>query len=201
MAMAYDPDDFFDLEVERQRIAARPAESAAPPLLYVYDIDVDDDPWVYANRIRVVLAAVIDLAAAESFDGDHLPVDGFPSWFVEVGSSENGSSAAEFALRGRQRYMADQQDDSWELQDWLQRFDPEAEIRSWRWWDITQVGDQRVRLWVDNGGEEFIASQELRWLAFVCGAHIVHEPTLAESAIWAAEPTTGLPRDDGDSIG
>jgi hypothetical protein len=193
--MVYDPDDFFSLDVERQRILSRPPESSAPPWLFVYDVDVDNDPWIYANRFRGILADVIDLAATQPFDGDYLPVDRFPAWFVEVGSQDrtSGSGEAEFAFRGRRRYMADQQDDSWDLQDWLHRFDPDAEIRSWRWWDITQISEQRVRLWVDNGGEEFIASQDLRWLAFVCGAAIVHEPFLEQPLVWAKEPTTGLP--------
>jgi hypothetical protein len=197
----YDPDDFFDLTAEKRRLIARPADSAAPPWLYVYDIDVADEPWPYAQRMRSVLAAALDLAATQDFGDDPLPANALPRWFVDVtsgdpatsGDSAAGQTAPDFAARGSRRYMADQDDEPWELQDWLHRFDPEAEVRAWRWWDITHVSGRRVRLWVDNGGEEFIASQDLRWLAYVSGAHIVHEPTLERPAVWAAEPSTGLP--------
>jgi hypothetical protein len=193
--MTYDPDDFFDPEAELRRLAARPAESDAPPWLYVYEVDVEDDPWAYAHRMRTVLAAAIGIAAAESFDGDSVPVSGLPEWFVEVTSRQRApaATAADFAFRGARRYAADQDAPGWDLQDWLYRFDPDSEDRAWRWWDITHAGGDRVRLWVDNGGEEFIASRDLRWLAFVCGAHIVHEPTLERPPAWAAEPSTGLP--------
>jgi hypothetical protein len=74
--------------------------------------------------------------------------------------------------------------EGWELQEWLFQFDPDSEFRGWAWWDLTQTGVGRVRIWVDTWGESFFACNELRRLAYTAGADEVSGPILVRASDW-----------------
>ncbi|MFV0127300.1 hypothetical protein ACLGI4_06240 [Streptomyces sp. HMX112] len=175
------------VEQERSRVSGRPEIDPRVPLLAFVELDVEGTPEEYAGRLRGVLAAVYDLAAREDFDEEELPVDTVPAWFAGV--CRGGGAAEPSAARGRERYTERTGDGPWELQDWLSRFDPELEARGWAFWDLTRSpgGAGRLRLWVDTWGEPFFSWEELRWLAYTCGARSVADPVLAKPEVWAGE--------------
>ncbi|MFJ7266493.1 hypothetical protein ACIQV3_07450 [Streptomyces sp. NPDC099050] len=176
-----------DLEIERSRVARRPESDSAPPVLAFFELTVDGDPARYADRLRGVLDAVLEIAVSESFDDDDLPVDTIPGWFS--GACRGGGSPEPFAVEGRDRYTERTGSAPWDLQNWLSRFDPELEIRGWAWWDMTcsPAGDGVLRLWADTWGEPFFAWEDLRWLAYAAGARSVADPVLVKPEVWAGE--------------
>jgi hypothetical protein len=180
-----------DLERERAGLFARPPAVAENLPLGFLDVDIAAavDLGDYAGRIRGVLDAVLSLALSGSFEGESLPTDDIPTWFVQV-SSWRGEGALDFAVAGRERYAQLRGTDGpWHVQDWLHRFDPDFDIRGWAWWDLTRVGESRLRIWVDCWGETHFPHLELLWLAYTCGARTISHPGLAKSSVWAGETT------------
>ncbi|MFF0478333.1 hypothetical protein [Streptomyces sp. NPDC004284] len=181
------------VEQERSRVSGRPEIDPAVPLLACVELEPEtgeaDGPGAYASRLREVLAAVYGLAAEEDFDEEQLPLDGIPAWFIGV--CRGGGPTEPFAAEGRERYTERTGGAPWEIQDWLSRFDPELEARGWAFWDLTRApGDQgRLRLWLDTWGEPFFSWEELRWLAYVCGARTVSDPITLKPQAWAEEPS------------
>ncbi|MFI1303580.1 hypothetical protein [Streptomyces sioyaensis] len=175
-----------DLRQERRRVDARPPVDGVPPVLAVFDAVLSVDPQEYIRRVRGVMSAALDLAVTESFDDEDLPTEGIPQWFSEV-SGAGGVNAADFARRGKERYHEVFGEKSWDLQWWLFEFDPDNEFRGWAWWDITQVGDRKIRVWTDSWGESFFACNELRWLLHTAGAEEVSGPSLADGSEWVQE--------------
>lgn len=178
------------VEQERSRVSERPEIDPDVPLLSYVEVAVAGSPEAYARRLREVLAAVYDLAVREDLDEEVVPVDTLPAWFVGVCRGGGGTEPTEeFAADGLAGYTERTGSGPWEIQDWLSRFHPELEARGWAFWDLTHPkdGGDRLRLWVDTWGESFFAWEELRFLAYVCGARSVTDPALAEPGAWAEE--------------
>ncbi|MGW8488049.1 hypothetical protein [Streptomyces sp. NPDC055886] len=179
-----------DLGIERSRVAGRPENESAPPVLAYFELAVDGDPDRYAARLRAVLDAVLEIAATESFE-DELPVDTIPAWFRGICRGGFPEAPAEpFAVAGRDRY-AERTGGAkpWDLQNWLDRFDPDLEVRGWAWWDLTASPEEgaELRLWTDTWGEPFFAWEDLRWLLYAAGARTVADPVLVKPEVWADE--------------
>lgn len=177
-----------DIEQERIRLSHRPDADGAPPVLCAFDVRTSGPVSEFDTRLRSVLAPALDLATSQPFEGEDLPVDAIPDWFVAVGRGASGP-APDFARRGAEHYAAAIGQRTWDLQEWLYQFDPESEFRGWAWWDLTQAGEHGARIWVDSWGESFFACDELRWLAYVCGGEEVVGPALVKSTEWIAAAT------------
>lgn len=156
-------------------------------MLSVFEVvlAVDDSP-AYVRRTRAVLSAALDLAIAGAFDEGELPTGDIPAWFMAASGSTE-AALTEFSRRGRDRYHAAVSEKSWDVQWWLFEFDPDNEFRGWSWWDATQAGARRVRIWADSWGESFFACDELRWLLYTAGAEEVAGPFLADTSEWERE--------------
>jgi hypothetical protein len=135
----------------------------------------------YAARIRAVLSAAIRSANEITVGSEFLPESPVPDWFAEVTRGAVFIGRDETASRGAHHYIS-RGEEPWELQDWLFCFDPQ--LRGWAWWDVTPLSDDSVLLWVDSSGEPVFPCEELRWLAYVCGATAVEGPTLRHFSEW-----------------
>lgn len=178
------------LEKELARLRCRPRAEAATPVLGEFTVDVAGEPAPYVDRVRAVLSAAVALGATSEFEGQDLPVESIPGWFVAV-SSGQGGSPPEFSRNGRDLYVSYTGWVPWDIQDWLYRFAPEEESRGWEWWDATLVGLSRVRVWVDCWGESFFGCEELRWLLCTAGAVHVDGPAVRDVEDWVAETKDG----------
>ncbi|MDH6128124.1 hypothetical protein [Kitasatospora sp. GP82] len=175
---------------ERDRIGTRPQEDAAPPGLSCFVATVEGSAQEYASRLRAVLGAALDGAVARSGIGREITPRQVPEWFAAICDGQDGERVApDFARRGSERYTAAGHGSSWDLPDWLDRFDPDDPFRTWSWWDLTQAGDHTLSLWVDAGGEDFFACDELRWAAYTSGAVSVVGPRLLKLDGWLSEPS------------
>ncbi|NEV88110.1 hypothetical protein GUR47_15730 [Streptomyces tendae] len=174
-----------DIEQERLRLSRRPSLQETPPVVGVFDVRTSCPVAEFGTRVRSVLDPALRLAVSHPFEGEDLPVDAIPHWFVAVARG-SADPAPDFAVHGAERYTAAIGRGAWDLQEWLYQFDPESEFRGWAWWGLTQSGDREVRLWVDTWGESFFACDELRWLAYVAGAVKVDGPSLERSDAWVA---------------
>jgi hypothetical protein len=174
-----------DIEQELHRLSERPSLAAAPPVLCAFDVRAKGGVEEYEARMKSVLRPALELALSEPFDGDDLPVSSIPEWFAAV-SGATSLPVPDYARSGAQRYTSEISGGAWKLQEWLYQFDPDSEFRGWAWWDLTSLGDGRVRIWVDTWGESFFACDELRWLAFTSGADEISGPTLARTNEWAS---------------
>ncbi|MEV8597119.1 hypothetical protein [Streptomyces sp. NPDC052012] len=172
-----------DIEQERLRLSRRPAPGDAPPVLCVFDVKTSGPVAEFDTRVRSVLAPALQLAVSQPFDGEDLPLDAIPDWFVAA-SQPGRASFPDFPQRGVERYEAVIGGGRWDVQEWLYQFDPDSEFRGWAWWDLTCSGDHEARIWVDTWGESFFACDELRWLAYVSGGEEVSGPTLARATDW-----------------
>jgi hypothetical protein len=177
-----------DIEQESLRLSHIPEAESAPPVLCAFDVRTSGPVSEFGTRLRSVLAPALRLAVSQSFDGEDLPVDDIPDWFVAAGRGATGP-VPDFARRGTERYAAAIGRGTWDLQEWLYQFDPESEFRGWAWWDLTQAGEREARIWVDSWGESFFACDELRWLAYVSGGEEVSGPTLMRSTDWVTAMT------------
>ncbi|MEU9187963.1 hypothetical protein AB0D14_26165 [Streptomyces sp. NPDC048484] len=175
------------VERELGRVSSRPEIDLGTPILTYVELTPSGDPEAYSGRLRDVLAAVFDLAVRPGFDEDEVPVDTIPEWFVRA--CEDGAAVDSFVAEGQARHRELNSVGPWRIQDWLSRFDPELENRGWAFWDLTRSPDdsRRLRLWLDTWGEPFFAWEELRWLAYTCGAASVANPMVVKSEQWARE--------------
>ncbi|MDQ0714050.1 hypothetical protein QFZ55_003502 [Streptomyces luteogriseus] len=178
-----------DIEQERDRLSHPPAPEDVPPVLCAFDVRTSCPITDVRLRIRSVLEPALHLAVSHPFEGEDLPVDALPDWFVAA-SGGGSEPVPEFVARGRERYAAAVGQGPWDVQEWLYQFDPESEFRGWSWWDLTRSGGREGRLWVDTWGESFFACDELRWLAYVSGAEEVSGPVLVRSSDWTAAVTS-----------
>lgn len=139
-------------------------------------------PDEYIVRIRTVLSSAVRAANEIDSDVESLPEDLIPDWFAEVtrGSVVVGHDTS--ASLGVQEYVSRRGEAPWDLQDWLFCYDPQ--LRSWAWWDATQLPDESVLLWVDSSGEPVFPCEEFRWLTYVCGAKSVEGPVLRSVSEW-----------------
>jgi hypothetical protein len=152
-----------------------------PPLLSRFLVTPILSASEYNSRIREVLAAVIETVKEFDALSDQVPVGLIPDWFVGVTCGLNfKSSGPEF--KGARYYVSCRHEEPWELQEWLFCFDPQ--MRGWRWWDLTWLPDGSIQLWVDSSGEPVFPCEELRWLAYVCGAKNVDGPILIPISAW-----------------
>jgi hypothetical protein len=172
---------------ERARVSSRPEIDANTPVIAYVELTPVSDPKAYSERLRAVFAAVFDLAMQPGFDEDEVPVGTIPEWFVRA--CEDGVAVDSFVAEGQARHGELNGVGPWRIQDWLSRFHPELENRGWAFWDLTRSPDdsRRLRLWLDTWGEPFFAWEELRWLAYTCGADFVANPMVVKSEQWARE--------------
>ncbi|MFJ5290646.1 hypothetical protein [Streptomyces sp. NPDC088348] len=177
-----------DIQHELARLSRRPSPEDAPPVLCAFDVRTSTPVPDFEARMRSILAPALQLAVVHPYDGSDLPVDTLPDWFV---AAARGSSASvpEFVSHGAERYAAALDQGPWDLQEWLYQFDPESESRGWAWWDVTQSGENKVRIWVDTWGESFFACNELRWGAYISGGAEVAGPILVRTSEWVAAVT------------
>ncbi|TYR66260.1 hypothetical protein [Streptomyces parvus] len=171
---------------EGRPVRQRPGADAAPPVLFLFVIDVSGDAAAYVERLRSVLAPAVRLGRTADFEQESLPVDEVPGWFAEVcagpGSGGGGGGEGEewapwFARAGREAYAEHTGGGGpWDLQNWLYRFDPDEDSRGWEWWDATVAGPSRVHVRVDSWGESFFGCQDLLWAVFTAGAVRVEGP-------------------------
>lgn len=168
---------------ELERIDFSPAKGTeGPPVFATFLVTTNVDAVDYVTRFRAVLSAAIRTANQADFDSETIPETLIPDWFAEVtrGSVVVGRDHAAFS--GRQKYVSHRGEDPWELQDWLFCFDPQ--LRGWAWWDVTQLSNGAVLVWVDSSGEPAFPCEELRWLAYVCGAKNVEGPLVKRLSEW-----------------
>lgn len=177
-----------DIEQERLRLSRRPAPDDAPPVLCVFDVRTSGAVAEFDTRVRSVLTPALQLAVSQSFEGEDLPLDAIPDWFVAA-SRPGAISVPDFTQSGVELYEAAIGGGPWDVQEWLYQFDPESEFRGWAWWDLTHSSDREARIWVDTWGESFFACDELRWLAYVSGGAEVSGPTLVRAPDWIAATT------------
>jgi hypothetical protein len=173
---------------ELDRVRQRPAAESAPPVLAAFTVDVAEaSPEGYAQRVRHVLSAALQLACTAEFDDEDLPTDRFPDWFTRV-FGQGEEPGQEFARVGHAAFLAKSgKEKPWRLQNWLYRFDPDEESRGWEFWDVVAVGPSQVRVWVDSWGESFFGSLDLLWLLYTAGAAHVEGPEILRASTWASE--------------
>ncbi|MFJ7044837.1 hypothetical protein ACIQVC_15690 [Streptomyces sp. NPDC101112] len=150
-----------DISRELERASQRPPRNEAPPVLSTFDVTTFDSADEYVAGLRSTLCAALKLAISESFDGEDLPTQGIPQWFIAA-SGDSPATPPDFAARGLELYLAQVKGGigrGWQLQEWL----------------------YHVRIWVDSWGESFFACDELRWLAYTAGGQDVSGPVLPNS--------------------
>ncbi|MFF1615238.1 hypothetical protein ACFVYA_46515 [Amycolatopsis sp. NPDC058278] len=153
-----------------------------PPVLATFLVDTSLSSAEYVSRIRAVLSAAIRSADEISTGSEFLPEGNVPDWFAEVTRGSVSVGRDDPATQGVRQYASRGGEEPFELQEWLFCFDPE--LRAWSWWDATQISDESVMLWVDSSGEPVFPCEELRWLAYVCGATAVEGPVLRAFSEW-----------------
>ncbi|MET8948773.1 hypothetical protein ABZX30_35970 [Streptomyces sp. NPDC004542] len=169
--------DIQDSERELLRLSRRPVPEGVPPVLSAFDVRTNRPVVEFGTRMRAVLDAALRLALSQIFDGEDLPVDLVPDWFVAASRGGRG---------GREG--------GWELQSCLYQFDPENEFRGWVWWDLAETGDGVARVWVDSWGEVFFGCDDFRWLAHVCGGEEATGPSLVSADNVGVSPGPDWPR-------
>jgi hypothetical protein len=155
-----------------------------PPGLACLEVEPSIPADVYADRIRSVLTAALEILLADRLR-DRVAQESLPAWF-RAGDATSDA--------GRRNYEAHVGEPGWRLDDWLSRFDPDLDVRGWEWWDMTQPpGRDSVRVWVDPRGEVFFAHLDLLWLCYSAGAVSVSRPELVETPVWLGEPSVESP--------
>ena len=165
-------------------------------MLSAFTVDVDvRGPGAmdaYASRLRSGIEAGVTLAAIDSFDTDELSESTVPEWLAEISSSSpNPSILPAEVVDGRRRYVSAQEEEAWELQDWLWCFEPGK--RQWEWWDVTAAGGTHLLIWLDSKGESAYPCEDVRWLAYVAGAWSVSGPIILPRIVWEVQTSLGLP--------
>ncbi|GHJ29712.1 hypothetical protein TPA0910_41450 [Streptomyces hygroscopicus subsp. sporocinereus] len=168
---------------ELGRIDFPPVEGAeGPPVLATFLVATSVDAVDYVARFRAALSAAIRTANQADFDSETISETLIPEWFAEVTRGSVVVGRDQVASSGSQQYVSRRGEEPWELQDWLFCFDPQ--LRGWAWWDVTQLSNDAVLLWVDASGEPVFPCEEFRWLAYVCGAKNVEGPFVGSLSEW-----------------
>ncbi|WP_245694520.1 hypothetical protein [Streptomyces abyssalis] len=157
-------------------------------MLSVFTVELQEGLLHFKDGLTSVLEVALRLGTTEEFDGEDLPIQEVPGWFVEISSNPENAPLA--ARRGRDQYLANIVSGPWPLQDWLYRFCPDEDSRGWSWWDMTPTSDGDVHLWVDSWGEDFFGCDDLRWLAYTAGARRVVGPEIRQLESWLEESST-----------
>jgi len=188
-------DEFLDEEEEalldeRDRVDARPGEEFAPPGLSRFEVRVEGPVEEYAARLRAVIGTGLDRAVLAGRIDSRVVPRPVPEWFAAVcGEAGAGGEVPGFARRGAERYAAAGHGEGWSLEGWLWRLELDCPFRTWAWWDLTPTQDRTLSLWVDAGGEDFFACDDLRWAAYTAGAETVSGPTLVGLEGWRSRPS------------
>lgn len=168
---------------ELERVDRSLAEGVeAPSVLATFLVTTSVDAIDYVARFRAVLSAAIRTANQADFDSETISETLIPDWFAEVTRGSVVVGHDHVASSGSQQYVSRRGEEPWELQDWLFCFDPQ--LRGWAWWDVTQLSNDAVLLWVDSSGEPAFPCEEFRWLAYVCGAKNVDGPLVRRLSEW-----------------
>ncbi|GGP16472.1 hypothetical protein LDL08_26480 [Nonomuraea glycinis] len=168
---------------ELERIDISPTKKTkGPPIFATFLVTTNVDAVDYVTRLRAVLSAAIRTANQADFDSEAIPEILIPDWFAEVTRGSVVVGCDHTASSGSQQYVSRHGEEPWELQDWLFCFDPQ--LRGWAWWDVTMLSKNSVLLWVDSSGEPAFPCEELRWLAYACGAKKVEGPLLRRLWEW-----------------
>jgi hypothetical protein len=171
-------------ESELARTKSRPEMEPSGPLAAFYvEVASWDESDRFAQRVRELVRAGIQVSATCDFEADDLPETGLPAWTNEAGFLQQQNNA-------KLRYSLHRGDESWTMQDLLFSFDPRQ--RSWEWWDITQISANVVQIWVDSRGEPVFACDELRWICYLSGARSLVGPLLMPSEAWESVPPIGI---------
>ncbi len=168
---------------EQKRIDTSPMRGTeGPPELATFMVATGVNAIHYVERFRAVLSAAIRTANDADFDSGRISETLIPDWFAEAtcGSTLGGRDSV--ASAGSRQYVSSRGEEPWDLQEWLYCLDPQ--LRGWAWWDMTHGPDDMVVLWVDSSGEPVFPCEELRWLAYVCGAVDVAGPLVRSIAEW-----------------
>ncbi|MGW7753857.1 hypothetical protein ACWGK6_20370 [Streptomyces violaceusniger] len=168
---------------ELERVDSSPTErDEGPPVLAAFLVATSMEAIDYVARFREVLSAAIRTANQADFDSETISETLIPGWFAEVTRGSIVVVRDDAASSGSQRYVSHRGEEPWELQDWLFCFDPQ--LRGWAWWDVTQLSNDAVLLWVDSSGEPAFPCEEFRWLAYACGAKNVDGPLVRRLSEW-----------------
>ncbi|MFJ6198695.1 hypothetical protein [Micromonospora sp. NPDC092111] len=175
----------YDLASEAARVMHRPGEGPVRSLALLVVVPAAG-PEAYAQRLRTLIGAAIDIVRSADFDQEDVPVDALPQWFIELSNEESVTGGNDDAgNEGKRRYLLTRDSRPWGSGDWIYCFEPG--LRAWSWWDVTLGVDGRVNVWVDTKGEAHIACEELWWAVHVSGALMV-EPIVLESAeVWRGQ--------------
>ncbi|NLU71302.1 hypothetical protein HCC61_01060 [Streptomyces sp. HNM0575] len=181
--------DLDSVQAELERLRTGADADLVPPVLSVFVVEIEGDPHEYEQALKDVMDVALGLGLTEEFEGEDVPVEAVPDWFVTV-SSADPSRAPSAARRGREQYLARVASGPWPVQEWLYRFCPEEDSRGWAWWDLTHPSKGTVHIWVDSWGEDFFGCDDLRWLAYAAGARNVAGPELRSAESWKKDPRT-----------
>lgn len=144
----------------------------------------------YATRLRGLIQETLRICQRVDFEGDDVPTDSLPDWFLSVTDGTPATSHANSPESiGKSRYLAAREGEAWEAEEWIYCFDPD--LRAWSWWDATEDDLGNVCLWVDTKGEGRIPCEELWWAVYAAGAEAVEPLTLEYSSEWAAQASIG----------
>jgi hypothetical protein len=171
-------------ESELRRTKSRPEVGPSVPLAAFYvEVANWDESDRFAQRVRDLVRAGVEVAATGDFDAEVLPESSLPPWSNEEAFLREEGNA-------KLRYSLHRGDEEWTMQDLLFSFDPRQ--RSWEWWDITRISANVVQLWVDSRGEPVFACDELRWICYLAGARSLVGPLLTSSEVWGSMPSVGI---------
>lgn len=171
---------------ERGRICRAPAgDQLAPPGLTRFEVQVAGPVQEYAQRFRAVLLAGVERAIVVSTVGPTIARRPVPHWFAAICSGQ--LDAPSFAKYGAERFSAAGYGVGWDLRGWYTAFEV-GSGRTWSWWDLTQIDEKTLSIWVDANGEDFFACTELLWAAYTSGASTVSEHQLLGVDAWRREP-------------
>jgi hypothetical protein len=163
---------------ELDRVLRRPDTTPDEPLSAFY-VEVEDWNAVegFGRRLRELVYAGVKAEQEADFSAEAVSEDDVPAW-----ARESWEAAAE-------RYAAHRGDEEWTVQDVLYSFEPGQ--RAWSWWDVTKQFGNTVAIWVDSQGEAVYNCEELRWLAYLCGARALVGPLLRDPQEWQRSASVG----------
>lgn len=171
-------------ESEFVRTRSRPEMEPSGPLAAFYvEVAAWDEFDRFAQRVRELVRAGIEVSATCDFDAEDLPETSLPTWLSEAGFLQEQDNA-------KLRYSLHRGDEDWTMQDLLFSFDPRQ--RSWEWWDVTRIAANIVQIWVDSQGEPVFACDELRWICYLSGARSLVGPLLLPAEVWGSMPSIGI---------
>ncbi|WAL67911.1 hypothetical protein ORV05_09120 [Amycolatopsis cynarae] len=181
-----------DLVGEVHRLERHPLDESIG-LLGLLVVTPAGDGSRYAQRLRGLIAAAVEIARSADFESDEVSGVGLPSWFLALSTGAAGDVPGDaMGSAGKRRYLEVRDDRSWSSDEWIYCFDPD--LRAWSWWDITVGDNGKICVWVDTKGEAHIPCEELWWAVFAAGAASVERLTLEYASVWAEQPEPPWPK-------